>query len=253
MLSLEPKIALITGATAGIGEAVAHRFSEFGMNLVLVGRRTDKLKKLANTLKTDTHILSLDVSDRQGVAKAFSDLPNNFFEIDILVNNAGLALGLESAAEADLNDWDQMIDTNIKGLIYCARAVLPGMISRNKGHVVNIGSVAGSYPYPGGNVYGGTKAFVHQFSLNLRADLLGTQVRVSCIEPGMTETEFLTVRFKGDSEKAQNLLRGATPMRASDVAEVVHFVVTAPSHVNINSLELMPVTQAFGPFAIHRS
>lgn len=253
MTNLIPKTALVTGATAGIGEAVSRRFSNSGMKLILVGRRTKKLESLADTLGTAAHILPLDVTDRNAVYESFKSLPKDFSKIDILVNNAGLALGLEPSAQANLDDWDQMVDTNIKGLIYCARAVLPDMVSRDRGHIINIGSVAGSYPYPGGNVYGGTKAFVHQFSLNMRADLLGTRVRVSCIEPGAVETEFLTVRFKGDSEKARNFLKGANAMSASDVAEVIHFVATAPSNVNINLLEMMPVSQAFGPFAISRN
>ena len=249
MATSNPKIALITGATAGIGEAVAKRFAEAGMKLILAARRTEKLRALADSLPTPCHILDLDICERDEVKKKFSTIPEQFSAIDVLVNNAGLALGLESSAEADLDDWDQMVDTNIKGLIYCARNILPGMVSRNQGHIINIGSVAGSYPYPGGNVYGGTKAFVHQFSLNLRADLLGTQVRVSCVEPGATKTEFLSVRFKGDIGRADNMLKGVNPMSPEDVAEVIYFVATAPRNVNINLLELMPVSQAFGPFA----
>ena len=253
MTSSNPRIALVTGATAGIGEAVARKFAENGMKLVLAARRREKLETIADSLGTECHILELDITNRSAVDKSFNRIPEKFSEIDVLVNNAGLALGLESASNADLSDWDQMIDTNVKGLTYCARTVLPGMVSRDRGHIINIGSVAGSYPYPGGNVYGGTKAFVRQFSLNLRADLLGTQIRVSCVEPGATKTEFLTVRFKGDSEKAESMLKGANPMTASDVAEVINFVATAPSNVNINLLELMPVSQAFAPFAINRT
>ena len=253
MTSSNPRIALITGATAGIGEAVARKFADNGIKLILVARRREKLKVIADSLGTECHILELDITNRSAVEDGFNNIPDEFCEIDLLINNAGLALGLESASKADLDDWEQMIDTNIKGLIYWARTVLPGMVSRDRGHIVNIGSVAGSYPYPGGNVYGGTKAFVHQFSLNLRADLLGTQIRVSCVEPGATKTEFLTVRFKGDSEKAENMLKGANPMTADDVAEVINFVATAPSNVNINLLELMPVSQAFAPFAINRT
>ena len=253
MSTSNPRIALITGVTAGIGEAVARKFAKNGMKLVLVARRQEKLEAIADSLGTECHILELDIRDRTAVDDSFNNIPEEFSEIDVLVNNAGLALGLESASNADLSDWDQMIDTNVKGLIYCTRTVLPGMVSRDRGHIINIGSVAGSYPYPGGNVYGGTKAFVHQFSLNLRADLLGTKIRVSCVEPGATKTEFLTVRFKGDSEKAESMLKGANPMTADDVAEVINFVATAPSNVNINLLELMPVSQAFAPFAINRT
>ena len=247
------KIALITGATAGIGEAVARKFAENGWKLVLVARRIKKLEALANSLQTMCHPIELDIRDRAKVKEKIASIPGEFSKIDILINNAGLALGMGSATESNLDDWDQMIDTNIKGLIYFARSVLPGMVSRDRGHIINVGSVAGSYPYPGGNVYGGTKAFVHQFSLNLRADLLGSQVKVSCIEPGATKTEFLTVRFKGDAKKADAMLRDANPMSAADVAEVINFVVTAPSNVNINLLELMPVSQAFAPFAINRT
>lgn len=252
MENLHSKLALITGATSGIGEALAHQFSKNGIRLILVGRRIKNLENLARLLDVDTHILNIDITNREAVVKALSNLPESFSDVDILVNNAGLALGLASSAEGDLEDWEQMIDTNIKGLLYCSRTVLPKMIEKNSGHIINIGSVAGSYPYPGGNVYGGTKAFVRQFSLNMRADLLGTNVRVSCIEPGMTETEFLSVRFKGDTQKVNNFLEGANPMTAAEVAEVIYFVATAPSRLNINLLELMPISQAFGPFAIHR-
>ena len=252
MENLRSKLALITGATSGIGEALSHQFSKNGIRLILVGRRIKNLQKLARVLDVDTHILNIDISNRETVVEALSNLPESFSNVDILVNNAGLALGLASSAEADLGDWEQMIDTNIKGLLYCSRTVLPKMIERNRGHIINIGSVAASYPYPGGNVYGGTKAFVRQCSLNMRADLLGTNIRVSCIEPGMTETEFLSVRFKGDTQKANSFLEGANPMTAAEVAEVIYFVATAPSRLNINLLELMPVSQAFGPLAIHR-
>ena len=253
MASSNPNIALITGATAGIGEAVARKFAERGVKLILVGRRIDRLRALAASLQTECHILELDICERAEVKRKFTAIPEKFSRIDVLVNNAGLALGMESSAEANLDDWDEMIDTNIKGLIYCARSILPGMVSRDRGHIINIGSIAGSYPYPGGNVYGGTKAFVHQFSLNLRADLLGTQVKVTCVEPGATKTEFLSVRFKGDVDKAENMLKGVNPMSPNDVAEVVCFVATAPKNVNINHLELMPVSQAFGPFAFARN
>jgi 3-hydroxy acid dehydrogenase / malonic semialdehyde reductase len=168
------------------------------------------------------------------------------------VNNAGLALGLNPAQEADLDDWDQMIDTNCKGLVYCSRAILPGMVARKRGHVINLGSVAGTYPYPGGNVYGGTKAFVHQFSLNLRSDLHGTGVRVTCVEPGMADTEFSLVRFSGDQAKADNVYTGMQPMTADDIAESIHWAATMPQHVNVNTLELMATAQSFAPFQVAR-
>lgn len=248
-----PLTVMVTGATSGIGAATARRFAADGARLVLAGRRTERLQALADELAVPAHPLTFDVSDRAAVGVAVAGLPEAFAAIDVLINNAGLALGLEPAHEARLDDWEQMIDTNVKGLVFVARAVLPGMVARGRGHVVNIGSVAGSYPYPGGNVYGGTKAFVHQFSLNIRADLLGTGVRVTCVEPGMTATEFAEVRFKGDREKAKQVYAGAAAMSGEDVAEVIHAVCALPAHVNVNIIEIMPACQAFGPFAIHRT
>ncbi|MFB0969150.1 MAG: SDR family NAD(P)-dependent oxidoreductase, partial [Pseudomonadales bacterium] len=179
-------------------------------------------------------------------------LPEDFSDIDILVNNAGLALGIGGAQEADLDEWDTMVDTNIKGMMYLCRTMLPGMISRGGGHIVNLGSVAASWPYPGGNAYGGSKAFVQQFSRNLRVDLLGKNVRVTNIEPGMCETEFSVVRFKGDEDKAQQVYQGMQPLSASDVAEIIYWTTALPAHININQLEVMPTAQAWSPFAVHR-
>lgn len=249
------KCALITGASSGFGAACARALAESGWKLVLTARRGEKLRELQRELgaKTKVHPLTLDVRDREAVAAAFAALPPEFAEVDLLVNNAGLALGLEPAHEASLDDWDTMVDTNVKGVMYCTRAILPGMVARNRGHVVNIGSVAGSWPYPGGNVYGASKAFVQQFSRNLRADLLGTAVRVTNIEPGMAETEFSQVRFKGDDEKAQRVYTGVEPLRAGDVADIVAWVASVPARVNINSVEVMSVHQAWGPLAVHRS
>jgi 3-hydroxy acid dehydrogenase/malonic semialdehyde reductase len=247
------KIVFITGATAGFGEAMARRFAAAGHSLVLTGRRADRLAKLKSELKVPVHTIELDVRDRKAVEQLASSLPDQFKEIDILINNAGLALGLEPAHKVAMDDWEQMIDTNIKGLIYVTRALLPGMVERDRGHVVNIGSVAGSYPYPGGNVYGGTKAFVHQFSLNLRADLIGSRVRVTSVEPGMAETEFSVVRFKGDASKAKDVYKGLQPMTPTDIAQTIEFITTIlPDHVNINTIEMMPVMQAFGPFVVKR-
>lgn len=245
----------ITGASAGFGAACARIFCKDGNRLVLVARRVDPLIKLQEELSAlaEIHVIPLDVTDRQAVQGAIDSLPERFRDIDVLVNNAGLALGLEPADRADLDDWDTMVDTNIKGLMYCTRFILPGMVSRKRGHVVNISSTAGAWPYPGGNVYGGTKAFVTQFSRNLRCDLLGTGVRVTCIEPGMAETEFSMVRFKGDEEKAASVYAGTKPLTAFDIAETVQWVVSRPPHVNINTMELMCVDQAWGPFAVHRS
>ncbi|MBI2387998.1 MAG: SDR family NAD(P)-dependent oxidoreductase [Deltaproteobacteria bacterium] len=201
---------------------------------------------------SDVHALTLDVRDRAAVARAIADLPSAFADVDVLVNGAGLAAGLEAAQDASLDDWDEMVDANCKGLMYVTRAVLPGMVARDRGHVINIGSVAGTYPYPGGNVYGATKAFVAQFSLNLRADLIGKRLRVTDIEPGMCETEFALVRFKGDAERAGAVYQGMQPLSADDVAETVYWCASLPPHVNVNRLELMPVMQAFSAFAVKR-
>jgi 3-hydroxy acid dehydrogenase/malonic semialdehyde reductase len=244
----------ITGASSGFGAACARIFNKPGNRLVLASRRIDPLLKLQEELAgtAEVHIIPLDVSDREAVRGAIESLPERFRSIDVLVNNAGLALGLEPAHQASLDDWDTMVDTNIKGLIYCTRLILPGMVARNRGHIVNIGSVAGSWPYPGGHVYGGTKAFVEQFSRSMRCDLLGTQVRVTCIEPGMAETEFSKVRFKGNDDKASQVYAGTEPLTAQDIAETVEWVVSRPAHVNINTLELMSVNQAWSPFAVYR-
>lgn len=245
----------ITGASSGFGAACARIFARPGNRLILTARRVDALIRLQDELAAtcDVHIIPLDVRDQEAVTGAVASLPEQFREIDVLLNNAGLALGLEPAQRADLDDWETMVDTNIKGLMYCTRCILPGMVARNRGHIVNISSTAGSWPYPGGNVYGGTKAFVTQFSLNLRSDLLGTRVRVSCIQPGMAETEFSTVRFKGDEERAATVYTGTEPLTARDIAETVAWVVDRPPHVNINTLEIMSIDQAWGPYAVHRS
>lgn len=240
---------LITGATSGFGEACARYFAEQGWQLIITGRRTERLQALQRELGTAViEVITLDVRDREQVMKQLSKLP----QIDVLLNNAGLALGLEPAWDVNLDDWDTMIDTNIKGLTYCTRAVLPQMVERNIGHVINISSTAGSWPYSGGNVYGGTKAFVDQFSRNLRADLFGTKVRVTCIAPGMAESEFSDVRFKGDSEKAAKVYQGTKALCPEDIAETVFWAVSRPAHVNINAIEVMPVAQTWAPLAVHR-
>lgn len=248
------KTVLITGATSGFGAACAHAFANLGCKLVLTARRSELLDKLQQELSplTRVHVVTLDVRDREAVAAVFAGLPEEFREVDLLVNNAGLALGLEPAHKASLDDWDAMVDTNIKGVMYCTRALLPGMVARNRGQIVNIGSVAGNWPYPGGNVYGASKAFVHQFSRNLRADLLGTAVRVTTIAPGMAETEFSRIRFKGDEEKAHRVYAGTEPLLAEDIADIVVWVSSVPPRVNINSVEVMCVQQSWGPFAVHR-
>ncbi len=246
-------IVFITGASSGFGAAIARRLAASGHRLVLAARRMDRLRELAAELPVPSHLVELDVRDNAAVEAAVAALPAEFAEVDLLVNNAGLALGLAPAQQASLDDWERMVDTNIKGLMYMTRALLPGMTQRRRGHVVNMGSIAGEWPYPGGNVYGGTKAFVRQFSLNLRADLLGTGVRVTDIEPGLAGgTEFSNVRFHGDDARAASVYSGLTPLSPEDVAETVHWVASLPPHVNVNTLSLMPVCQAFGPLAIHR-
>jgi len=249
----EQKTVFVTGASTGFGAAIARRFAADGAKVVVTARRADRLAELADELGKDILPVELDVRDRAAVEAAIAGLPPEFAEIDVLVNNAGLAKGLEPAQRAELDDWDQMIDTNTKGLVYCTRAVLPGMVERGRGHVINIGSIAGSYPYPGGNVYGATKAFVHQFSLNLRSDLHGTGVRVTCVEPGMVGgTEFSAVRFEGDQKKADSVYAGTKPLSADDIAESVYWTASLPAHVNVNTLEIMPVVQSFSALQIHR-
>jgi 3-hydroxy acid dehydrogenase/malonic semialdehyde reductase len=245
---------LITGATAGFGEAATRRFVGQGHRVIAAARRRDKLDALMSSLPPGSaHALVLDVRERGAVQAALASLPQAFQEVDILVNNAGLALGLEPAEATNLDDWEVMVDTNIKGVLYLTHAVLPQMVERKRGHIINLSSVAASYPYPGGNVYGATKAFVRQFSLNLRADLLGKGVRVTSIEPGMCGgTEFSTVRFGGDQSKADKVYEGLTPLSAEDVAEAIVWTASLPAHVNINTLEMMPIAQAFAPFAVKR-
>jgi 3-hydroxy acid dehydrogenase / malonic semialdehyde reductase len=252
MASTQPGVVFVTGASSGFGAAVARRFVTSGSRVVATARRLDRLNDLVAELGPHLLPISLDVRDRGAVAEVIGGLPAEFAEVDVLVNNAGAALGLSPAQDADLDDWEQMIDTNCKGLAYCTRTILPGMVARRRGHVVNLGSVAGTYPYPGGNAYGGTKAFVHQFSLNLRSDLHGTGVRVTCIEPGMADTEFSVVRFSGDQAKADAVYAGMQPLTADDIAESVYWAVTLPSHVNVNTMELMPVAQSFAPFQVAR-
>ncbi len=253
MTDMPQSCVFITGATSGFGEATARRFSADGSRVVISGRRRERLEKLAAELGANTHAVTLDVRDRAAVFRAVEQLPPEFAEISILVNNAGLAVGLEPSQDVDLDDWDAMVDTNIKGLMYCSRAVLPGMVARDHGHIINLGSVAGTYPYPGGNVYGSTKAFVHHFSLELRADLLGHNVRVTSVEPGLAETEFSLVRFKGQAQKAKAVYQGVQSITPEDVAATIHFVATLPPHVNVNSIELMATMQSFSSFAIHRT
>jgi 3-hydroxy acid dehydrogenase/malonic semialdehyde reductase len=247
-------IALVTGASSGFGSAIARRFVREGHRVIATGRRAERLVALAAELGSDrVHPLPFDIRDRGALDSALASLPTELAAIDLLVNNAGLARGLEPAQRASLDDWEEMVDTNVKGLMTMTRAVLPGMVERNRGHVINIGSTAARWPYPGGNVYGATKAFVGQLSLNLRADLLGTNVRVTVIDPGMVAgTEFSPVRFHGDAARADAVYAGTDPLTPDDVAEAVFWAATLPPRVNVNVIELMPVCQAFGPLAVSR-
>ena len=253
MTSTQPGIVFVTGASSGFGAAVTRRFAAAGARVVAAARRADRLKDLAAELGPRLLPVTLDVRDRTAVNDTVAALPPDFAAVDVLVNNAGLALGLGPAQEADLDEWDQMIDTNCKGLVYCTRAILPGMVARRRGHVINLGSVAGTYPYPGGNVYAGTKAFVHQFSLDLRSDVHGTGVRVTSVEPGMADTEFSTVRFSGDKSKADAVYAGMQPMTADDIAEAIYWAAAMPQHVNVNVIELMATAQSFAPFQVARA
>ncbi|MCA1907549.1 MAG: SDR family oxidoreductase [Magnetospirillum sp.] len=248
------RTVFVTGATAGFGEAIARAYAKLGARLILCGRRQDRLAALAAELGVPCHLLTLDVRERGAVEQAVATLPAPFAAVDVLVNNAGLALGLEPAHQADLDDWETMIDTNVKGLMYVTRAVLPGMVARDHGHIVNMSSIAGTYPYPGGNAYGASKAAVSQFSLNLLADLVKTRVRVTNIEPGLCGgSEFSLVRFKGDAQAADKVYAGTTPLSSEDVAESVIWATSLPAHVNINRIEMMPVSQAPAGLTVYRS
>lgn len=239
------KTALVTGATAGFGLAICKLLINSGYRVIGTGRRAERLNELKLQFSDKFQPLAFDIQDPIAAENALNSLPSDWKKIDLLVNNAGLALGLEPAYQANISDWYQMIDTNIKGLVTITRLVLPQMVERNSGHIINLGSIAGTYPYPGGNVYGGTKAFVKQFSLNLRADLAGTKVRVSNVEPGLCGgTEFSNVRFKGDDEKAAKLYENVEFVRPEDVAAIVLWLNQQPEHVNINRVEVMPVAQS---------
>jgi len=245
--------ALVTGASAGIGEAIVRRLVADGWRVIAAARRADKLAALASELGAAVLPLALDVTDHAAVAALPLALPADWAAVDLLVNNAGLALGREPAHQANLADWQTMIDANVSGLMHCTHAFLPGMVARGRGHVVNLGSVAGELPYPGGNVYGASKAFVHQFTMGLKADLIATAVRCTSIEPGLVAgSEFSTVRFKGDAERAASIYEGTTPLMPEDIAEAVSWVVALPAHVNINVLQMMPVCQGPGAVGLHR-
>ncbi|EAI5407265.1 SDR family NAD(P)-dependent oxidoreductase [Campylobacter fetus] len=239
--------AFITGATSGFGEAVARVLASEGYKLILLARRLDRLENLKKELK-NVHIINADIRDKNAIFKAIDELPEQFRDIEILVNNAGLALGQERVLEANLDDFETMIDTNIKGLLYATKAVLPIMNRRKSGYIFNLGSVAGAWPYPGANVYGATKAFVKQFSLNLRNDVKGSNIRVTEISPGIAKTEFSVVRFKGDEDKSDSVYNSTQYLKAEDIAKIVLDCINLPKHVNINTLEVMPTTQSWAGF-----
>lgn len=243
----------VTGATAGFGAAITRRFVRDGHRVIAAGRRADRLDALRAELGEAVLPFPLDVTDGAAAAALPGSLPDGWREVDVLVNNAGLARGVATAQQADLADWDIMVATNITGVIRLTHALLPGMVARDCGHVVNISSTAASFPYPGGNVYGASKAFVTHFSANLKADLVGTGVRVTDVEPGLVGgSEFSTVRFGGDASKAAAVYDGTTPLSPEDIAETVAWVVALPAHVNINRVEMMPTCQAAGPLVIKR-
>jgi 3-hydroxy acid dehydrogenase / malonic semialdehyde reductase len=246
-------IVFVTGASAGFGAAIARAFVQGGHRVVATARRKARLDALAAELGDALLPIELDVRDRAAVEAVPAALPAGFAAIDVLVNNAGLALGVEPAHQASLDEWQTMIDTNCSGLVTVTRTLLPGMVERGRGHIFNLGSVAGRYPYPGGNVYGATKAFVRQFSLNLRADLIGTPLRVTDIEPGLCGgTEFSNVRYRGDDTKAANVYADVAPLTAEDIADTIYWIATRPAHVNINTIEMMPVAQAPAGLTVHR-
>ena len=242
---------LITGASAGFGKALAERLVANGHRVIGCARRLDKLNSLAETLGEAFLPVVMDVSDTASIPQIIADLPADFKQIDVLVNNAGLALGTEPAHSASLDDWMRMTDTNVKGLMAITHAVLPAMVARDSGYIINVGSIAGSWPYFGGNVYGATKAFVKQFSLNLRADLVGTQVRVTNLEPGnVAGTEFSNVRYHGDDDKAAQVYDGFKTMTGDDIGDILLWLIESPAHINVNRLEVMPVAQTYNGLTI---
>lgn len=247
-----PKIVLITGATGDFGKAFAQRYAALGAKLILIGRDAKKMESLCAELDVPVHPCVFDITDKQAMIDAFTAIPVEFQEIELLINNAGLALGLEPSHKCDIEDWETMIAVNNTALVRMTRLVLSGMAARKCGHIVNIGSIAGNYAYPGGNVYGATKSFVKHFSLNLRADLAGTNVRVTNIEPGMIETQFSMVRFKGNAEKAKSVYANTRNMHAEDVAEAVVWSTTLPPYFNVNRMEIMPTVQSFSALSTER-
>lgn len=255
MYSLKDKIVFVTGASSGIGMSCARAFAGLGARILICARRADRLKKLAAELKKESgapvHALGLDVRNQPGVEKALAALPEEWREIEVLVNNAGLSRGLDKLHQGLVSDWEEMIDTNVKGLLFVSRAVIPGMVERGSGHVINIGSIAGYQVYPGGNVYCATKFAVRALTKGLRLDLNGTPVRVSEVAPGMVETEFSLVRFHGDTERASQVYQGLTPLSPDDIADAVVWCATRPAHVNVSEMIVMPTAQA-SPTMVHR-
>ena len=255
MKTLQKKVVFVTGASSGIGRSTAACFAQQGANILLCARRIDSLQSLAQELSNahhvKTHAFQLDVRDRAAVEKAIQDLPNEWKYISVLVNNAGLSRGFEPLQEGSPDDWDEMIDTNVKGLLYVTRAVLPGMIDRREGHIINIGSIAGHFVYPKGNVYNASKFAVEALTQGMKLDLTGTPVRVTSVDPGLVETEFSIVRFHGDKERADKVYKGMTPLTPDDIADAVVWAATRPSHVNISTMILMPTDQS-SPTLVHR-
>ena len=255
MSSIKDHIVLITGASSGIGAACGRAFAGAGAHVILAGRRTERLEAAAGQLRrefgVETLPITLDVTQRGQVFEVLGNLPARWAAIDVLVNNAGLSRGLDRLQEGQLQDWEEMLDTNVKGLLYVTRAVLPGMIARGRGHVINLGSIAGREAYPGGNVYCATKSAVAMLTRGLRMDLLGTPIRVTCVEPGMVETEFSIVRFRGDRERAAKVYQGLQPLTADDIADAILYCATRPAHVNVQDMLIMPTAQASATMA-HR-
>jgi len=255
MVSIQDQTVLITGASSGIGAACAKTFAQAGAKLVLAARRLDRLEQLAQALKqefnTQTHLLQLDICDRSQTEHTLNSLPEPWANIDILLNNAGLSRGLDKLHEGNIQDWEEMIDTNIKGLLYMTRWLVPGMVQRGRGHILNIGSIAGHQAYPGGAIYCATKAAVRMLSAGLKIDLLGTPIRVSEIDPGMVETEFSQVRFHGDQERAKKVYEGVTPLTPEDIADVAVFCATRPPHVNISEIVVLATDQSTATM-VHR-
>lgn len=244
MTNLNDKIALITGASSGIGEATAHLLSDSGLKLILAARRIDRLRKLQTELRSPVHLIELDVRNQPAVEKAIDQLPSEWKQIDLLINNAGLSRGLDKLHEGKLQDWEEMIDTNVKGLLYVSRAVIPGMVTRGRGHIINIGSIAGHEVYPAGNVYCASKHAVDAITKGLRLDLNGTPIRVSTVDPGLVETEFSIVRFRGNSERAEKTYQGLKALTPSDIAEAILWIANRPDHVQVAEIIILPTAQA---------